>query len=115
MAKRSKKEGEDEVEEEPSWMTPARCWAHTGGTRCEEGDSEVVPEGGDGSPEFFKVRNLPPQLPHLANPTAMIVSACDGDDIGIRVRSVVALTVSCSTPSDHCAVGLEPNAVIAPA
>ena len=71
--------------------------------RGEEGDSEVVPEGGEGNPEFFRVRNLPPQVPRLANPTAVIVSACDGDEVSIR-RSVVALTVNCSTPSDNSAI-----------
>ena len=62
--------------------------------RGEETDSEVVPEGGEGNPEFFRLRNLPPQVWRLANPTAAIVSACDGDDVGIRLRSVVALTVA---------------------
>ena len=78
----------------------------------EEGDSDVVPEGGEGNPEVFRVRNLPPQVPRLANPTAVTPSARDGDEVGIR-RSVV--TLSRVTPSDQCAVGLEPDVVKSPA
>ena len=37
------------------------------------------------------------------NPTAVIVSACDGNDVGIRLRCVVALSRRV-TPSDHGAV-----------
>ena len=82
-------------------MTPARG---------EEGDSEVVPEGGEGNPVFLRVRNLPSQVPRLANPTAVIVSACDGDEVSIR-RSVVALIAYVVTPRDNGTVGSESDAV----
>ena len=103
-------EGEDAVLEEVDDAGPLL------GPREERGaesDSEVVPEGDEENPEFFRVRNLPPQVPRLANPTAVIASACDGDDVGIRLRSVVAL--SRVTPSDHGAIGSESDAVMSPA
>ena len=78
MAKRSKKEGEAEVEEEPRTVRKSKKGTATarGGRRGrgdavleevddadpllgpreergEEGDSDVVPEGGEGNPEFF--------------------------------------------------------------
>ena len=40
--------------------------------RGKEGDSEVVPEEGEENPEVLRVRNLSPQVPRLANPTAVI-------------------------------------------
>ena len=82
--------------------------------RGEEGDSEAVLEGGVGNPEFFRVRNLLPQLSRLANPTAVIDSACDGDEVAIR-RSAVALIPYCSTPSDYGAIGSESDVVTPPA
>ena len=82
--------------------------------RRDEGDSEVVPNGGEGNPELFRVRNLHPQLPRLANPIAVKVSASDGDEVRIR-RSVVTLAASRGTPSDYGAVGSQPDAVVEPA
>ena len=46
----------------------------------------------------------------LANPTAVVEPAYDGDEVGVR-RSVVALMISRSTPSDHGVVGSETDAV----
>ena len=131
---RSKKEGEggeageDEVEEEPRTAREGR--RGEGDAVLEEVDdagpllgpwedmvrkmtARLFRREARGIQSFFRVRNLPPQVPRLANPTAVIESACHGDDVGFRLRSVVAL--SHVTPSYHGAVGLEPDAVTVPA
>ena len=62
------------------------------------------------NPEFFPGRNLPPQMPRLAEPDAVRTATCDGDEVSIR-RSIVALILARVTPSDHGAIDSEPDAV----